>query len=529
MVVKSASISFLIVMAVASSIEGSSILVSVPFGTKSHKNMYVPLVQELVTRGHNITVITNYMTADFMNLDNVREIVLEQLCLNMSHYPNVFDSLLSSSWNWGNWGLTSQLLRTQSEYPPKVTNVLYDNPKVQQMLAKDTFDLVIASQVLLMSSAPLAWHFKAPLIVFSPNTLFPGMATILGDDEHTSYVPLVFSPYTNMMNLWQRIINTLATNMILVFQQWYEGSIIPSIVKEKGMPCYAELDEIIRNVTVVLTNSHPSFSYPRSLPPQVIEVGGIHCRSPKPLPNNLENFVSGADGFLLFSIGSLQNMEDMPEYLLQSFIRIFSRLPLRVIWQWKGKIRSDLPANVLAIPWLPQQDLLGHPGCRAFITHGGLNSLQEAIYHGVPMLGIPFGIDQFLNLRRAVNDGYALQLQWKEINENTLNTAIQHLLFNKSFSDAAVRLSGLLRDQMETPLERAAFWTEYVIRHNGSVDHLRLGSRELAPYQRSLIDVYLLLILVGITPLVLVLLCFRNCSCSSKNKVTARDVKNKQE
>ena len=49
----------------------------------------------------------------------------------------------------------------------------------------------------------------------------------------------------------------------------------------------------------------------------------------------------------------------MPEQMIQSFIKVFSRLPQRVVWQWKGKPRSDLPSNVLAIAWLPQQDLLG--------------------------------------------------------------------------------------------------------------------------------------------------------------------------
>ena len=49
----------------------------------------------------------------------------------------------------------------------------------------------------------------------------------------------------------------------------------------------------------------------------------------------------------------------MPEHLIQSFIKNFARIPQRVVWQWKGKVRSDLPQNVLAIPWLPQQDLLG--------------------------------------------------------------------------------------------------------------------------------------------------------------------------
>ena len=108
MVKSASSILFLILMMLASTtIEGSRILISAPFGTKSHKNMYVPLVKELVSRGHNITVITNYFTADFMDVENVREIVLEKLTVDMSQYPNAFDSLLSSSnWNWG----TSHLL-----------------------------------------------------------------------------------------------------------------------------------------------------------------------------------------------------------------------------------------------------------------------------------------------------------------------------------------------------------------------------------------------------------------------------------
>jgi glucuronosyltransferase len=61
-------------------------------------------------------------------------------------------------------------------------------------------------------------------------------------------------------------------------------------------------------------------------------------------------------------------MEDMPERVIQSFIRTFARLPVRVIWQWKGKTRTDLPSNVLAIPWLPQQDLLGKQIKKIVIT-----------------------------------------------------------------------------------------------------------------------------------------------------------------
>lgn len=36
----------------------------------------------------------------------------------------------------------------------------------------------------------------------------------------------------------------------------------------------------------------------------------------------------------------------------------------------------------------------GHPRTQAFVTHGGANGLYEAVYHGVPLFGIPLFSDQ---------------------------------------------------------------------------------------------------------------------------------------
>jgi glucuronosyltransferase len=64
------------------------------------------------------------------------------------------------------------------------------------------------------------------------------------------------------------------------------------------------------------------------------------------------------------------------------------------------------------------------------------------------------------------------------------------------------KLSAIYRDQPETPLERAVFWTEYVLRHGG--EHLRSVSADLPWYQYFLIDVIAVLF-VGAT-LVFILL-----------------------
>ena len=53
---------------------------------------------------------------------------------------------------------------------------------------------------------------------------------------------------------------------------------------------------------------------------------------------------------------------------------------------------GDLPSNVRVFAKVPQLTLL----CRAalFVTHGGMNSVNEALYYGVPMIVLPFGLDQ---------------------------------------------------------------------------------------------------------------------------------------
>ena len=61
----------------------------------------------------------------------------------------------------------------------------------------------------------------------------------------------------------------------------------------------------------------------------------------------------------MFAVGSAIQMNDMPIEMLNSFVEVFSRLPQRVIWQWKGEQKMDLPANIMTVGWLPQQDLLG--------------------------------------------------------------------------------------------------------------------------------------------------------------------------
>jgi hypothetical protein len=73
--------------------------------------------------------------------------------------------------------------------------------------------------------------------------------------------------------------------------------------------------------------------------------------------------------------------------------------PARVIWAMKFTetvSKDDLPLgpNVLVVPWVDYNDVLGHPATRLFISHCGVHSMYEAAFHGVPVLALPFTPDQ---------------------------------------------------------------------------------------------------------------------------------------
>ena len=76
--------------------------------------------------------------------------------------------------------------------------------------------------------------------------------------------------------------------------------------------------------------------------------------------------------------------------------------------------------NILLQKWCPQQDILGHPKVKLFITHGGLLSTEEGIYHGKPLLFIPGFGDQFANAARAKDLGLGEKLLWESLTEEAL-------------------------------------------------------------------------------------------------------------
>jgi len=72
----------------------------------------------------------------------------------------------------------------------------------------------------------------------------------------------------------------------------------------------------------------------------------------------------------------------------------------------------------------------GHPNVRLFITHGGLLGTQEAVYAGVPMVGIPLFADQDLNVRNCIARGISVMVEYDSITKESISNALKTVLHN---------------------------------------------------------------------------------------------------
>lgn len=78
-----------------------------------------------------------------------------------------------------------------------------------------------------------------------------------------------------------------------------------------------------------------------------------------------------------------------------------------------GKVAPEslgkIPSNLYVYSFVPQVEVLQHAD--VFLTHCGMNSVNEALCAGVPMVAMPFINDQMTNARQLVRLGLARQVR----------------------------------------------------------------------------------------------------------------------
>ena len=99
---------------------------------------------------------------------------------------------------------------------------------------------------------------------------------------------------------------------------------------------------------------------------------------------------------------------------------------------------GEAPPNFIVRRFVPQLDVLARAS--AFVTHGGMNSVSESLYHGVPVVVIPQMGEQAIVGRRAEQLGAGLYLANDDVTPESLRASVQHLLGDSQFREQAARV-----------------------------------------------------------------------------------------
>ncbi|XP_054579219.1 UDP-glucuronosyltransferase 1A1-like isoform X3 [Eptesicus fuscus] len=402
---------------------------------------------------------------------------------------------------------------------------LLHNKELMTSLAESSFDVVLTDP-FLPCGAIVAKYLALP-VVFFLNAL-PCSLDSQGSQcpNPPSYVPRALSFNSDRMTFLQRVKNMLLalTENFMCNMVYSPYGQLASEVLQKDVT----LEDLMSSASIWLYRTDFVNFTPRPIMPNMAFIGGINCANKKPLSQEFEAYVnaSGEHGIVVFSLGSM--VSDIPEKKAMEIADALGKIPQTVLWRYTGTRPSNLAKNTILVKWLPQNDLLGHPKTRAFITHSGSHGIYEGICNGVPMVMLPLFGDQMDNAKRMETRGAGVSLNVLEMTSEDLENALKTVINDKSYKENIMHLSSLHKDRPIEPLDLAVFWVEFVMRHKGAA-HLRPAAHLLTWYQYHSLDVigFLLAIVLGVAFVVYKCCAFGCHKCFGKKKRVKKSNKSK--
>ncbi|XP_051159343.1 UDP-glucosyltransferase 2-like [Leptopilina boulardi] len=463
------------------------ILVIAPLNSRSHTNMLESVAKALALKGHQIDVIShfemknppkNYTT--IINLDGSLKKMVNTWTMEMVEHFRYVDLIPTIIEEFGNNFCDLMGLEKMQRF---IKNPPNDPP----------YNLVIVEALGANCFFGFGHVLNVPVVVVSALTEFLWFDEILGNPMSNAYAVNIRTKDFRIVTFWDRVKNHFWAhfNNYRFFKYTEENQTIA--MRKYLSPNVPNIREIEKKTALLLVNAYQSFFGIRPLTPAVVQISGIQIElSETKLTKELKIWMDeSSHGVVFFTLGSMVIIEDLPKEILLGIYAAFEKLsPIRVLMKIvnKEKLPPCLPKNVLTMSWIPQIPVLQHKNTKVFMTHGGLNSVQEGLYFAVPMIGFPLFGDQPLNIRLLADKNVAYEMNYKYITEKSLSNALYAVLYDPKYREATRRESHLFRDRPMSATDTAVFWIEYVIR-NGA-NSLRSPAMDMPWWKAELVDVY---------------------------------------
>ncbi|CAD7082966.1 unnamed protein product [Hermetia illucens] len=466
----------------------ANILYLAGVASPSHGLWNFKLIEALASQGHNLTVLSvdkskkPIKNAHIMDMQEIYSMVYGNEKYDIDEFigMDVFSEIHSSF-----------------EFMYTFCNAIGKTDGFQTLLNYPDdfkFDLVIQDFTIVSCLAGFLHKFNyPPLINVSPYKYIIPHAETIGGHFYSSYIPRATSPFNVNMTLMQRTKNLIAETYEMIYRKYIFqprfDKMVSSFYNIKNLPSSFDLSQ---KGVLTLLNIHPAIDFPVPLPPSVIEVGGLQISDPKPLPSDFENFIQKSKkGSVLISFGTNINSDIFGEKKQKMIIDVVKKFPdYHFLWKFEKDPSNGKVPNLLVTTWLPQNDILAHPKTKTFISHGGGLSTQEAIWHGVPVVAVPFFLDQNTNSYSLIVAGVATYVDIKKLTAKDLETALRTILEDPSYAERMKLQSFRFKQRPMKPLETALWWVNYVLK-DPNPTHLRSPVIDLGYFKANSYDIIL--------------------------------------
>jgi glucuronosyltransferase len=255
--------------------EAARILGVFQFNGRSHFIMFEALLKALAARGHQVYVLGHMPQKK--PIPNYTDISVEgSLPAIVNNFTIDFALELAED---------AKLLDFIFNTNLDICRIVLEHPKVQRLInGDDKFDLIITEIFGPDCFLGLSHRFNAPIISMISSVMLPWANDRIGNPDHPAYIPDYFLPYTQHMTFGQRLINTVATEVLKLGHYYFSELPMEKLSRQHFGPDVPPIAELKKKTSLILVNSHFSLNVPRPTVPALIEVGGIHIKEKGKLP-----------------------------------------------------------------------------------------------------------------------------------------------------------------------------------------------------------------------------------------------------
>jgi len=449
----------------------SILLVTAP--SPGHLIKMAALGEELVTRGHNVTLSTtdregshlpqkladdygmSFVSAGPDDLNSENFIKHQKAVHDKTVYGSVLISARVIYPGWANH--TAETL----------DNIVHKN-----------WDVVVVEQYMSPTFACYTKKWKIPMIVLHTTIDFR-----LHHLPPWSY-PLFTTGYTDNLSFKERF--------VLVFYRfafyYLETVFVNSQLTRSGDECMAEYYHAAAaggTTTPLIIGTAFGFEFARPVLPLVHYVGPLVPKKQEVFPSDLETWLDmkNPKTVIYISMGSTASLTpSQGKAILDGILST----EYDAVWSLRKSNRDILEgltintSRFFISEWVPQRTLLKNNRIFMFIGHGGMGGITESLQNSVPVIAIPFNFDQWDTAARIKTQGLGIVLDRHHLTASSIAAAVEALRSTK-YTEMAKKMSKIFSNAGGT--KKAAEIIEY---------YVEVGYEHLVPteHQRNWMQFY---------------------------------------